>query len=47
MVYRTEIKQKRRFSGFDTSNLPIVNTGIHMQSKVSDFIMNLIFTWVL
>jgi len=42
---RIELKkrQKLHFRVFDTSNMPIGNTNIHIQINVSEFIMNLSF----
>jgi len=46
-VYRNEIKQNPHLGWVYISNLPIGNTGIPIQINMSDFIMNLIVTWVL
>ena len=47
IVYRTEIMAKTHFRMVDTSNMPVWNIVIYIQINVLEFIMNLIFKWVL
>ena len=45
--YGTEIEAKILFSFCRNFNFPTGNTGIHIQFKVSEFIMNFSLIWIL